>query len=249
MGLPREFNNALHKRANFYAAWFPVATPYQVGDYGVISNGVFQKTGHLNDLAGVGFNVQITKSKGDPVSIDFLSEGAKAIKLIAGATVQVLPENDVTANIKYEFNKKNSFVVKATDMVVERMDNVQQVASALARLRRDNKWHHNLHVVSATYTGQNCLVLLSTEANTTVEFEASAAALKKLDIGNLEVKPSVTFSNNSILHSIGKTGPIGLNLFKLKFLGSGLDVLPAEDLSKEEQQFETDWGSDLQDEI
>jgi hypothetical protein len=51
------------------------------------------------------------------------------------------------------------------------------------------------------------------------------------------------------LHSIGKTGPIGLNLFKLKFIGGGLNVLKAKSLSGEEQQFETDWGSDLQDEL
>ncbi len=249
MSLPREFNKALHKKANFYAAWFPVATPYQVGDYGVISNGVFQKTGHLTDLAGDGFNVEIRKAKGDPVTIDFLSEGAKAVKLVAGAAVEVLPENDIKAKIKYEFNKKNSFVVKATDMVVERMDNVQQVADVLAQLRRNNKWHHSFHVVSTTYTGQNCLVLLSTDANTTVEFEASAAALKKLDIGNLEVTPSVSFNNNAILHSIGKTGPIGLNLFKLKMIGSGVNLMDVRDLSQEEKQFETDWGSDLQDDL
>jgi len=248
MSLPTAYNKALHKQAGFYAAWFPVTMPFQIGDYGLIQNGVFNKIGHLDDLQADGLNVQIRTAKGEPTSIDFLSEGAKSIKTIAGAEVPTnLPATNVEAKITYEFDKKNSFVLKASEINVEQMQNIREVADELARLRRQNKWSHSYRVVSATYTGENCLVLLSSEAGTKVEFVAAASALQQLDLGNVEIRPSVSFSSNTILRSIGNTGPLGLNMFKLtRFLGN-LKVLAEAPLTDEERNMEEDWGDELED--
>jgi hypothetical protein len=248
MSLPKDYSKALHRQAGFYAAWFPVTVPIGIGDYGLIQNGVFNKIGHLDDLRADGFNVQIRTAKGAPTSIDFLSEGARTIRAVAGAEVPTsLPVANVEAKITYEFDKKNSFVVKASEINVEQMQNIREVADELARLRRQNKWSHSYRVVSATYTGQNCLVLLSSEAGTKVEFVAAASALQQLDLGNVEISPSVSFSSNTILRSIGSTGPIGLSMFKLtRFLGN-LKVLAGDPLTDEERNMEEDWGDELED--
>lgn len=249
MGLPKEYNKALHKHANFYASWFPVTMPFGIGDYGIFQDGVFQKIGHLDDLLDDGFDAEISTAKGEPVSIDFLSEGVSSVKTVAGATVGNLPQvADVEAKLTYEFNKKNSFVVKAGEMNVERMENIREVADKLAQMRRDGNWSHRYCVVSATYTGLNCLVLLSSEAGTKVEFVASASALKQLDLGNVEFKPSVSFSSDKILRSIGKTGVLGLGLFKLSFILGNLKLLgPTDPLSAEEQAIQVDLGDEIND--
>jgi hypothetical protein len=249
MSLPKDYNQALHKHANFYAAWFPVTMPFGVGDYGVFQDGVFQKIGHLNDVRDDGFDVQIRTAKGEPVSIDFLSEGVSSVKTVAGAPVADLPSvADLEAKLTYEFHKKNSFVVKAAEMNVERMDNIRDVADRLAKMRRDGKWSHRYCVVSTTYTGLNCLVLLSSEAGTKVEFEASASALKQLDLGNFQIKPSVSFSSDKILRSMGKTGVLGLGLFKLTIFRGNLKLLGPEDpLTAEEQTIQEDLGDEIKD--
>ena len=245
MSLPKEYNRALHKHADFYAAWFPVTMPFRVGDYGLVQNGVFQKIGHLEDLRGDGFDAEVRTATGNPTSIDFLSEGARSIKTVAGATVADIPAvADVEAKLTYEFDRKNSFVVKAAEVNVERMENIRQVADQLARLRREKKWSHRYRVVSAVYTGKECLVLLSSEAGTKVEFEASASALKALDLGKVELKPSVSFSSDTVLKSIGNTGPLGLGLFKLSPWTNDLKVLGADEAAGE---VEEDWGDELQD--
>ena len=248
MSLPTDYNKALHRHAGFYAAWFPLATPFRIGDYGLIQGGVFQKIGHLNDLKGHGFNVEIRPGTGNPTSIDFLSEGVSSVKTVAGGTVPDLPAIDVEAKLTYEFQRENSFVLKAAEMNVERMENIREVADELAQMRRDDKWSHRYCVVSTTYTGRNCLVLLSSEAETKVEFVATAKALKQLDLGNVEIKPSVSFSSNRMLHSIGNTGVIGLGLFKLKFFSGDLKLLAAEQLTDEERDIEEDWGDEMKDE-
>ena len=127
--------------------------PFGIGDYGLIQGGVFQKVGHLNDVRGDGFNVEIRTAKGNPVSIDFLSEGITSVKTVAGAALPELPAANVEAKLTYEFQKKNSFVVKAAEMNVERMENIREVADRLAQMRRDKKWSRRYCVVSTTYTG------------------------------------------------------------------------------------------------
>jgi hypothetical protein len=248
MSLPRDYNDVLRRFANFYAAWFPVAVPYNIGDYGLIQNGVFQKIGNLEDLRDDGFNVEVKTGQGNPVSLDFLSEGAKAIKMVAGAEVPQFPQGAIEAKLTYEFTKKNSFVVKAAEMSVEQMDNLRDVADGLAQLRRKKKWTHRYRVVSSTFTGQSCLVLLASEANTKVEFSGEASALKALNVGSITVKPSIDFSSDAILQSIGKTGVLGLKLFKLRMLGVGVQLLKADGLTDEEREIEESWDT-LEDDI
>ena len=114
-------------------------------------------------------------------------------------------------------------------------------------MRRNDNWKHKYRVVSTTYTGKNCLVLLSSKAGTKVEFEATASALKQLDLGNVEFKPSVSSSSDQVLDIIGKTGVLGLGLFKLAILQSSVKFLAGRPLTPEEKAIEENWGDDLAD--
>lgn len=248
MGLPNDYNKALHKHANFYAAWFPVTMPYRVGDYGLIQNGVFQKIGHLDQLKDDGFDVPIQTKEGNPTSLDFLSEGAKIVKIVAGAEVPNLPAANVNATVKFKFEKENSFVLKAAEIKVEQMENIDQVARKLAELRRNKKWSHRNKVISATFTGQQCLVLLSSKRGTEVAFEGEASAMQQLEMGKITIKPAVTFSSDTILRSIGESGVIGISLFKLRMLNNNLNLL-GEDIMEEELATEDNMGDELEDDL
>jgi hypothetical protein len=251
MSLPKEYNRALHRQAGFYAAWFPVTTPLRIGNYGLIENGVFRAIGHLDDLRGEGFDVEIRTAEGPPASLDLLSQGARTVRTIAGGTVEVpqLPDTDVEARITYEFERENAFVVKAATLRQEQMENIDQVARKLAELRRRKRWSHRFRVVSATHTGESCLVLLSSERGTKVEFEASARVLKQLDLGNVEVRPGLAASSETVLQSVGATGVLGLGLFKLRLLGSGLKLLEGRERETAEAEIVVDTEDDLEDDL
>lgn len=247
MALPNDFNKALHREAGFYAAWFPITMPFAIGDYGLIEGGVFRKIGSLNNLRRDGFDVQILTAQGRPTTTNFMSEGISTVKMVAGATVPELPAANVEAKLVYEFHKKNSFIVKAREINVEQMQNIEEVARQLALMRRESKWSHRYRVVSATYTGQNCLVLLASEAGTHVEFVAAASALKQLDLGDVQVRPSISFSSSRILHNIGDTGVLGLDLFKLSFFTGGVKLMKEAPLEQGEGAVEKEFGDELQD--
>jgi hypothetical protein len=247
MGLAAEYSKALHKHANFYAAWFPAAAPFRIGDYGVIRDGVFEKIGHLDE-----FGIEIKTESGEPTpSLDFMTEGTKSIAFVGGAELpaSALPVADVEAKLTFAFDRKNSFVVKAEQIQMTRMSNIRQVADTLAQLRRSKRFSHKWRVVSATYTGHKFVVLMSSEADTRVEFSGKASALKQLNVGNVELKPSVNVSSDAVLKTVGETGVLGLGLFKLKQFGSGLQVLAEGELSDEEREMEEDWGDELESDI
>jgi hypothetical protein len=246
MGLAEEYNQALHRHANFYAAWFPVVAPFRVGDYGLVRDGVFEKIGHLDE-----FGVSFQTEPGSTASLDFMSEGTRAIAFAGGGEVPVaaLATMDVEAKLTFSFERENSFVVKAGQIQMTRMSNIRQVADALAALRRQKRFSHKWRVVSATYSGERCVVLMSSEAGTKVEFSGKAGLLKQLNLGNVELKPSMSVSSDAVLKTVGESGVLGLGLFKLKQFGSGLEVLASREMTDEEREVEEDWGDALQSDI
>ena len=72
--------------------------------------------------------------------------------------------------------------------------------------------------------------------------------MKQIDLGSVELSPSVSFSSDTILKVIGSTGPIGLKLFKLKYfaLMGDLKLLKEQPLDEKEREIEDDWGEDLE---
>jgi hypothetical protein len=254
MSLRKAYNSALKRVGGFHAAWFPLTAKFQLGDYGLIHDGVFEKLGHIQDLWSDSLKVDIRTTIGNPVQLDLVTEGVKTIKTAAGADVAIpnFPDADVNASLTYEFHKENSFVVKCATMSVQQMDNIHQVAEGLARLRREKKWTHKFKVVSAVYTAVKPLVLLTSKADTKITFEAKANALQQLDLGHGDVNASVAFASDTVVKVPGEIGPIGLNLFKLKWIsldGIDLDLLAANGTDSAKMEVDTTsdevWNDDF----
>jgi hypothetical protein len=51
LGTARLFSSILHHEISAYAAWMPVTNTFRLGDYGVISDGVFVKMGNIEESA------------------------------------------------------------------------------------------------------------------------------------------------------------------------------------------------------
>ena len=53
MGTPRLFNQTLKSLLQINAAWLPVTNTFRLGDYGVMSEGVFVKIGNIETDFGI----------------------------------------------------------------------------------------------------------------------------------------------------------------------------------------------------
>jgi hypothetical protein len=211
-GTAKLFSRILHDEIDLHAAWLPIANNFQPGDYGLISDGVLVKMGNVAE-----FGVSFVTRQTEQVSLDFSSKGTRVIKFVGDAEVTALPSQPVSAKLAIEFQRANSFLMKAQLRGME-METLAQVARALAQ-RTD--WNRKHRVVNATFTGEDCVILSSREANTKVEISGKADALQQFDLGKLNA--GFTFGKNKEvgLELLGKTGVVGLRMFKLKSGGQG----------------------------
>lgn len=242
MSIAKDFNNVMHREINVLAAWLPVTNLFKVGDFGVISDGVFTRMGSIESDFGVSFETQA----GPPVMLDFKSEDVREFRLGAGADIGTVAGKSVEAKLRIEFGRERSFFLKA-QLVVEQMKSPFSVAGALAQKSRWNEG--KFKVVSGAYSGEGCVILSSKQRNTTVEIGGSADALEQLDLGNAQASLLYTSSSELGLEVIGEAGVVGLELFKVKKREGlpefeSVDPMEAIEVSKSE-----DWGADLEDDI
>jgi hypothetical protein len=219
MGIPEQFNDIIRKHLNVNAAWLPIANNYSLGDYGIISDGVFMKMGNIRE-----FNVSFTEAKGPEASIDFTSADTTVVKFAGGVQVNVIPPGAIDAKITFRFESGKSFLVKAPVITATMLENVNQVATLLQNTKN---WERKWKVVFQVYNALDPVIVSTISAGTELTFSGDVDALKNFKVGNASVE--IGTNKELGLNIRGKSGIIGLGLFKLKLFGSGPAFLLADD--------------------
>ncbi|MBM2618817.1 hypothetical protein JIG36_24975 [Actinoplanes sp. LDG1-06] len=238
MGTARKFNQVLHSELDVHAAWMPVTNTFALGDYGVISDGVFVKMGNIAE-----YGVTFAPATGAPTKLRFRSDGTRVTRFLAGAEVPNIPQVDLEASIRIEFSTKDSFYIDAPVLTVQSMEDVARVGAAL---RKAEGWRRKYRVVFSTYAGQGCTIISSREANSAFELSATADVLHLLELGKAQGGITLSGERAAGLEVIGASGVVGLRLFKLRLFTGSTDVLRADST---DDQVEFDTGVDLEDDV
>src|SRR4051794_5809266 len=98
MGIAAQFSKHLHGEIGAYAAWLPVANNFGIGDYGLVSDGVFNRMGNISE-----FDVHAAGVDTNAVKLDFKSEGTRVVSFLGEFEVDALPGEPLAAKIKIEF--------------------------------------------------------------------------------------------------------------------------------------------------
>jgi len=243
MGIPRDFNHIIQKHLKAQAAWLPITNTYQLGDYGVMSDGVFQKMGNVGE-----FDVSLNQAEGPDASINFVSASTRVVQLVGNAEVDVIPQGAVGAKLSYKFQKAQSFLVKAAVIKVAQVENVRQVASQL-RARPD--WRRGWRVVWQTYHAQDPIVFSTLSDGTDVSFSGEGKALQIIQGGSFAAGVQMSVNRELGLQVLGKAGIIALGLFKLKQWGGEPGFLSESAPAGEDAdlEFHEDWDADPEDDV
>jgi hypothetical protein len=237
MSIAKDFNKVLYDQINVHAAWLPVTNTFQLGDFGIISDGVFVRMGNIQSDFAVSFGSQ----PGPATKLDFKSDQVRTVRIVAGAEVAVWPGDEVEASLKIEFRREKSFYLKAS-LSVSEMGSSFAVAQALASKPRWNA--DKFKVISAVYTGVGCVILSSRESNATVEIGGKTGALKKLEIGSAELGVTFASKTGMGLEILGDSGVVGLRMFRMERGGQPRFEAVGAPLSSS-----VDWGADLVDDL
>lgn len=210
-GLARSYEKAISKEIGAHAAWFPVTNTLKVGDFGYFEGGVFRALGNLKDRYP---DIVLKTALGPGSKLNFTSEGTKVSRIGAGGTTTdtFATLGNVQAALTYKFGKENSLVLKAEKIIVEQLQNIDDVGMALAS---KSNWRKKYKVVSAAYTGENCLIICAREAGSEFTIKASANILSQIEGGKAEGGFETSSSNDSTYESIGESGVLAIRMFKL----------------------------------
>lgn len=235
MGTARQFNKVLHSEIDVHAAWLPVTNTFRLGDYGVISDGVFVKVGNIDE-----FGVRFSAISGQPMQLKFRSEGTRIRRFIAGVETAALPDVDIGAKLVIEFGAADSFFINA-ELNVQEMQSINQVGAALRNL---DAWKRRYRVISSTYAGDGCTILSSRRANSKVEISGRADLLNLLNVGKADAGLMISAEDDIGLEIVGQRGVLGLRMFTLRFF-DGTQVLGRPDGEEIEQVTEADPEDDV----
>ena len=230
MGVPNQFNDIIQQHLNVFAAWVPIVNKYTLGDYGIFADGIFSKLGNITE----DFQVTFKKGSGEEASIDFASEGVSIVKPGANAGVGVAPGVNLKANVQITFSREKSFLIKSPTITVVTIENVNEVAK---KLQANGQWDGKWKVVHQVYNALDAVIVSTIEAGTKLDFSGDVSALGKMKLGsagiNIDTNKALGLKIN------GKSGVIGLGLFKLKsklFGGWKVDVLAQKAHENEEDE-------------
>lgn len=222
MAIASDFEDIIHDHLKVHAAWLPVTNPYRLGDYGLISGGVFQKIGNIKD----DFSLSFTESSGQDATLNFVSDSTLIVDASTGAQVNLNPTGTIQANVTFKFQNEKSFLINAPVINVSIIENVNQVFNQLKQL---GQWRRKYAVVFQVYVAQNPLILSTLDGGTEVTIGGSGDALQQFNIGNATANFSLKTTKALGLEVTGKTGPIALGLFKLNWLTGDLQLLGKEE--------------------
>lgn len=222
MTLAQRYNRILRRQILHYASWHPVTDPYEVGDFGGFRMGVFQKLGNIRD-----FGVTPELETGNSSSLDFTSSGMTTVRTEAGVQVKVYSELDIEAKLELSFTGSNSMYVKSAVVNVTGMRSPETVAR---QLDATGRWNHRWRILRKVYTAVDPVILVALERDTSFTLSAKANVLKQLEIGNGSINIPVHTSNKKAVTVVGGTGPIALDLFRVRHNGAaGLEVAADDD--------------------
>ena len=214
MGTARLFDEILKSQLHINAAWLPITNTFKLGDYGVMSDGVFVAIGNIES----DFGVTLEKALGPNSDLNFTSEGTNISRVVGNAQVNAFPESDVDAKLIIEFSNESSFLLKA-NLTLLQMQNVNQAAYAIYHNPQWEHWRYKYRVVSSTFTGKDCALISSNSRNSSIELSGKANALKQFDLGAVAVGIGATNRKEIGLDLVGAAGVVGLSFFKLTWLG------------------------------
>jgi len=218
-GIPELFNDIIRNQLKVYAAWLPITNTLKLGDYGLISGGIFEAIGNIKDDFGISF----TEAPGPEADIDFTSSSTRVIKVAGGVEVDVIPAGSVDARVSFKFDKEKSFLIKSPSIQVTTIPNPNAIAK---KLMDHPEWDGKFKVVHKVYHAKEAIVISTIDAGTEISLTGDVSALRNMKIGSASLNIDTNKSLGLKIH--GKEGVIGLALFRIKngiFGGKKIDLM------------------------
>lgn len=217
MSLARSAARVIRQQLRAHVAWLPLANNFQLGDFGVISSGIFTRLGNVRNL---GCKFAVRSTAGAP--FEFRSGGTTEVTIEADAKGQLAAGVDAEAGLRISFASAESLYLRASEIMVHEIDELIPVASVL---RNHSQWRLRYRVIHRLWVGTDAVFITSAETDACIELRGSAEAIHGVQQGRVKLDLKVHNKTNVGLDLIGHTGPIALGLFRVRLVGGDPELL------------------------
>ncbi|MYV54446.1 hypothetical protein [Streptomyces sp. SID3212] len=167
--IPDAFWNEVRGRHRRLPVWTP-GTPMELGDVGRFTTGGWTR---FTTLAALGVTADAAEP-GPLADFEYASnDGVRRTAALSPATVDAVVAS-ARGDATYHFERAGTFVMRATNASLHRLDDLLAVEDAVLELYRLKKWRKEWVVITEVVTSGPSLVLVSAGglANVTVRFKA-----------------------------------------------------------------------------
>lgn len=212
----KAYGTELWNATRSYAVWLP-GNAVALGDYGLLKENCFERIGKVSDLLS-GYAPEISESELD--ELHFRSDGVSEVKTAGRAPKDLV-------KITYSVSSDSAVVFRAKKMAVRSIANLPVLSDALKNLK---EWDRSWQVVTSVTSAKTFYVFIGGKKGSQFTVTSDLSVFPKLDVPLSAAQGSFRLEGDCALKIAGQSGPIMVNLHRMRILGSGLKyAAPSED--------------------
>ncbi len=188
----------------YRANWEP-NKPIEIGDIGIIENGVFSVFTSLQKQ-NINQQVRIDTTKGD-LKLTTKKDVSISAKIGGAAPIAGSALTDVDAGVSISFSSENAFVFEALGTKTHILENVFEIEKVfIDKAKADSRWK-DFVVITEIIEADSLTLILSGGKNNVVDLKAKADAnLANVNLANIDLCLSIVSEKISTENIIAKEG-------------------------------------------
>ena len=198
--LYKGYLSEIHKELGRFAYWQPTDPALRLGDYGEMDGKEFILRGNVKDFGS--FNIDERESTG--VKIAYQSEGQVHFHTEVGVS-----GSGSKGTVKVSFDKKESVFVKAEDITVKTVQNIEALESFLVDVyhRKGKDWKLSYVVVTTRLVSRRFMIMIAQDKDTSVTLSGNVSkqVTGAVDIDLEDLSVNSTKGNVALYQNIGGT--------------------------------------------
>ena len=210
MSIIKKYDTRLRKKIALRAVWLP-GTYIKVGDILRLKNDAFVSVGNLKDY-DISFSEKIIA---EDHSIKIQSQGVSCTLSQNKANINVSKlATEIEADLKISFNAENSYFIRIPKLQGMGLDQALMVSHKIAEI--PNWDFRKNYIVHKIWIADDFVFLGSTKKGINLTFTGKGEAIKNLLDNGISSNTSVKGQNELGFEILGKSGPIVMQVFRVK---------------------------------
>ncbi len=197
--LAKLYNKEVFNRLRYHGTWFP-NDKWQLGDIGIIRDGVFEHQGENLTDHDIDFDIDEGAVKADD-NMSFSSTGTSETKIEANATLDGVGK----AQIEIKFNSEFGVHFKTKEYKISRIKKQGEIAEKIKNLYKENpeKWK-NRAVIMELVQVESGSIIIAQDKGSAITLSGNVDKVAQLDIADAKLGITTLKKTGSIMEFLAK---------------------------------------------